>query len=84
MSAIPTLTTAQDRALHMLHEEEWDNVAYRRRPGSPNWYHPDHRPGNLYIDARTARVLIDLGLAETKGFGPGLYRTALGTQVTRA
>jgi hypothetical protein len=45
-----------------------DEYAYTRNERG-NWYHQKHRPGNVYIDARTARVLIDNGLAEITRFG---------------
>ena len=42
-------------------------LAYRFRPGTgytPNWYPPHHRPGMGYVDSRSAKVLIEHGLAE--------------------
>lgn len=73
-----SLTEAQQRALRMLSEDE----PYYRRAGSPNWYHAQHRPGNFYVDARTARVLIEQGLAQVNALGH-LYRTPAGTQYAR-
>ena len=72
------LTEAQERALRMLDE---DGSYYQSRDNSSNWYHERHRPGNLYVDARTAKVLIERGLAEMK-WGR-LYRTPEGTAVAR-
>ncbi len=72
-----TLTDAQRKALSMLDEEG----SYYSSTGGPNWYHERHRPGNLYINGRTAEVLIRLGLAEIRYVR--LCRTAEGTQFIR-
>lgn len=59
------MTPVQRRALRMLRSD-----AYARyRPGSLNWYHPRHRPGNLYIDDRTVTALRRDGLVETDRWG---------------
>lgn len=71
------LTKVQRRALAMLDE---DGSYYRSRQ-SMNWYHFAHRPGNLYVDYRTADVLIGLGLAEVRH--TTLVRTPEGTRVAR-
>lgn len=74
------LTKVQQRALRMLSEMGGDG--YYHRNGSLNWYHPAHRPGNLYVDFRTANVLVEQGLAEVK-WGV-LYRTEAGTALARS
>lgn len=76
------LTAVQARALRLLAEHgEGDGYYQSRRDVSLNWYHPRHQPGNLYIDNRTARVLIDRGLAEVR-YGV-LGRTEAGTTLAR-
>lgn len=80
----PRLTAVQKRALGMLDEE---GSYYQSRlgvglMGSANWYHYAHRPGNLYVDSRTADVLIKHGLAVVKY--NRLCRTPEGTALHRA
>lgn len=80
----PSLTPVQKRALGMLDE---DGSYYQSRrgvglSGSQNWYHFAHRPGNLYVDSRTADVLIKYGLAEVRY--NRLCRTPEGTALHRA
>lgn len=80
----PVLTTVQKRALGML-DEEGSYYQTRRGvglAGSLNWYHFAHQPGNLYVDSRTADVLIRYGLAEVKY--NRLCRTPEGTALHRA
>lgn len=72
------LTKVQQRALRMLS----DGSYYQSRSGSSNWYHERHRPGNLYVDSRTANVLIGMGLAEVR-FNR-LMRTEAGTALARS
>lgn len=79
-----SLTAPQYNALRML-DEEGSYGQFRRsvRPRySMNWYHEYHRPGNLYIDVHTARVLIEKGLAEVTHHGR-LRRTEAGTAMVR-
>lgn len=71
------LTKPQQRGLRILREDE----GYGHLNYSVNWYHAQHTPGSFYVDARTARVLIDRGLAEIR-FGY-LYRTPAGTTYMR-
>lgn len=66
------LTKVQDRSVRMI-DEEGEYTANDRG----NYYHPRHRPGNFYVDYRTADVLVRLGLAERR-YGR-LFRTHLGT-----
>lgn len=70
------LTRVQDRSVRMI-DEEGEYAANDRG----NYYHPYHRPGNFYVDYRTADVLVRLGLAERR-YGR-LFRTALGTAYHR-
>lgn len=76
------LSPAQVTALRAL-DEEGSYGQYRAGAPrwSPNWYHPEHRPGNTYVDNRTARVLVEKGLAEIKH--GRLRRTEKGTRVAR-
>lgn len=77
----PSLTAVQKRALGMLDEDGSYYQSRRHTSGSYNWYHGEHRPGNLYVDSRTADVLIGLGLAEIR-YGR-LFRTSAGTALHR-
>lgn len=70
------LTKVQDRSVRMIDENgEYTCLA------SGNYYHPHHRPGNYYVDYRTADVLIRHGLAERR-YGR-LFRTDLGYAYVR-
>lgn len=82
MSQSPiSLTAVQKRALALLDEEGSHYQSRRHTSGSYNWYHADHRPGNLYVDSRTADALIKHGLAEVR-YGR-LRRTEAGTAYHR-
>lgn len=70
------LTAPQAQALRMIDEEGSYHVNDRG-----NFYHDRHRPGNLYVNGRTARVLIEKGLAEVR-YGR-LFRTEQGTAIVR-
>lgn len=70
------LTKVQDRSVRMIDE----NGEYSANDRG-NYYHPLHRPGNFYVDSRTADVLVRHGLAERR-FGR-LFRTDLGTAYHR-
>jgi len=74
-----TLTKVQERGLFMIDEE---GSYSRGRNGSPNFYHDRHRPGSLYVDVRTANVLIRLGFAEVR-WGR-LFLTSIGRDYRRA
>lgn len=83
-SPAPRLTPVQKRALGML-DEEGSYYQSRRGvglSGSLNWYHHAHRPGNWYVDSRTADVLIKHGLAVIKY--NRLCRTPEGTALHRS
>lgn len=70
------LTEPQRRALRMIDEEGSYSVN-----AVGNFYHERHRPGSLYVNGRTAAVLIERGLAEVR-YGR-LFRTEQGTAVVR-
>ena len=70
------LTKVQDRSVRMIDPEGsyWAN-------DRGNYYHVEHRPGNFYVDRRTADVLVRHGLAEPR-YGR-LHRTPLGDAYAR-
>lgn len=74
-----SLTKVQDRALRMIDSEGSYGQFKAHAPHySPNWYHEEHRPGNTYVDYRTANVLIARGFAEIR-YGR-LIRTEAGNE----
>lgn len=59
------LTSVQQRALAMVKRN--DGGMFHRNAGkSRNFYHVEGRPGDDYVDYRTARVLLDAGLLEMR------------------
>ena len=70
------LTPVQDRSVRMI---DADGSYWGTDRG--NFFHAEHRPGNLYVDYRTAEVLVRLDLAEIR-YGR-LYRTPLGDTFAR-